>query len=200
MTSSISQTVKENLNKWEDLSPLNEEQVKSILLLSQLNQFQANEFDDNEDDENADDRKAEAVDARSGADKAGAHSDEHSESKRKNSILHEDINELLYNFDINDIEDPKIEKYYNNLLKNSKKCAQMSDSIQTAFKHLNVLLDNYSQVSQKTRSLHVACEQLLSDQNKLVNASYMLSSRLSYFTDMEVFMQVIFYNYLSSFF
>jgi hypothetical protein len=78
--------------------------------------------------------------------------------------INEDINELLYNFDVNDIEDAKIEKYVNNLNKNSKKCSQINDAIGAALGHLNVLLENYSQVSQKTGSLHVACEQLLNDQ------------------------------------
>ena len=30
--------VRDNINKWDDLSPLNEQQVKSILLLSEFNQ------------------------------------------------------------------------------------------------------------------------------------------------------------------
>lgn len=65
---------------------------------------------------------------------------------------------------MNDIEDSRIEKYVNTLSKNSKKCGLVSESIDGALSHLNVLLDNYSQVSQKTKSLHVACEQLLNDQ------------------------------------
>jgi hypothetical protein len=78
--------------------------------------------------------------------------------------LTEDINELLYNFDVNDIEDARIEKYVNNLNNNSKKCSQISESIGGALTHLDILLENYSQVSEKTKSLHVACEQLISDQ------------------------------------
>lgn len=71
---------------------------------------------------------------------------------------------MLYNFDVNDIEDARIEKYVNNLNKNSKKCNQISETIGNGLKHLDVLLENYSEVSQKTASLHVACEQLLNDQ------------------------------------
>jgi len=71
---------------------------------------------------------------------------------------------LLYNFDVNDIEDARIEKYVNNLNKNSNKCNQISETIGNGLKHLDVLLENYSEVSQKTASLHVACEQLLNDQ------------------------------------
>ncbi len=78
--------------------------------------------------------------------------------------VNEDVNELLYNFDVNDIEDIRIEKYVNNLNSYSKKCSQITESINKALEHLNLLLNNYSQVSVKTKSLHVACEQLLNDQ------------------------------------
>lgn len=37
---SINRLVKNSLNKWDELAPLKEQQVKSVLLLSQLNQFQ----------------------------------------------------------------------------------------------------------------------------------------------------------------
>ena len=43
--SSLNNQIKENLNKWDELSPLKDAQVKSILVLSQLNQFQLNEND-----------------------------------------------------------------------------------------------------------------------------------------------------------
>ena len=78
--------------------------------------------------------------------------------------INEDVNELLYNFDVNDVEDPRIEKYLDMLSKNSNKCDQLSQLIDAGLAHLNVLLENYSQVSEKTKSLHVACEQSLSDQ------------------------------------
>ena len=42
---SINRLVKDNLNKWDQLTPLSELQIKSILSLSQLNQFQINETD-----------------------------------------------------------------------------------------------------------------------------------------------------------
>jgi hypothetical protein len=43
---SINKTVKDSLNKWDQLTPLNDLQMKSILSLSQLNQFQINESDE----------------------------------------------------------------------------------------------------------------------------------------------------------
>ncbi len=72
----------------------------------------------------------------------------------------------MYNFDVNDIEDPRIEKYLDVLNTNSKKCQQLNGLIEHALSHLNILLENYSQVSEKTKSLHDACEQSLSDQVK----------------------------------
>lgn len=168
--SSLNNQIKENLNKWDELSPLRNAQVKSILVLSQLNQFQLNEND----------LTTPSTQTDSGTNLAGQSPQRnvmHKVIKQNNFTntlitlidsyllkINEDINELLYNFDVNDIEDAKIEKYVNNLNKNSKKCSQINDAIGAALGHLNVLLENYSQVSQKTGSLHVACEQLLNDQ------------------------------------
>lgn len=150
---SINKTIKENLNKWDELTPLKEQQIKSILLLNQLNQFQLNENDlaSSNDPNMLNDLKRD-----DGLDE--------STNKNVSFQINEDINELLYNFDVNDIEDARIEKYVSTLNKNLKKTTIVSESIEEALSNLNILLDNYSQVSQKTRSLHVACEQLLNDQ------------------------------------
>jgi len=43
---SINKTVKDSLSKWDQLTPLSDLQIKSILSLSQLNQFQINESDE----------------------------------------------------------------------------------------------------------------------------------------------------------
>lgn len=137
--------IKENLSKWDELCPLNEEQLKSIILLSQLNQFQLDM------DKMADDFDLVKINFTN-------------EIKENGNFIHQKINELLYNFDVNDIEDVRIEKYVNNLSKNSKKCLIISKSLSQALEHLNTLSENYSKVSQKTKSLHVACEQLLNDQ------------------------------------
>ncbi len=40
-----SSKIKENLSRWDELTPLKDQQVKSIILLSQLNQFQLYEVD-----------------------------------------------------------------------------------------------------------------------------------------------------------
>lgn len=138
--------VKDNLNKWDELSPLKDEQIESILLLSQSSQA-----------ENA------QINLEVDLNDKTNQSDEVTLSKPVTDVT-EDINELLFNFDVNDIEDVRVEKYVNNLNNNSKKCNQINSSISSALNHLDVLLENYSQVSEKTKSLHVACEQLISDQ------------------------------------
>jgi conserved oligomeric Golgi complex subunit 3 len=71
---------------------------------------------------------------------------------------------MLYNFDINDIKDVKIKNYVELLNNYKTNCNQIYESIQNALNHLKILHDNYSKVSEKTNSLHNACEQILSDQ------------------------------------
>ena len=150
-SSTSSDKVKENLSKWEELSPLSEQQLKSVLLLAQVNHL-----DDDDEENKEDEEKKPSVPTTPTTTAAKMCSDE--------NRLQENINELLYNFDVNDIEDPRIERYVHSLQRNSAKCGQISGLIDNAFQHLNVLVENYAHVSQKTRSLHVACEQLLSDQ------------------------------------
>jgi hypothetical protein len=43
---SINKSVKDSLSKWDHLTPLSDLQIKSILSLSQLNQFQINDGDE----------------------------------------------------------------------------------------------------------------------------------------------------------
>ena len=166
---SVTKIAKSNLNNWDDLSPLKEQQTKSIIQLSQVNQFEIdeNEFDSQPSQSNSDNNQNDSTHSKSIVTKVI----QTNVKQLKFLILttntikvNDDVNELLYNFDVNDIEDLRIEKYVNNLNSHSKKCNQITDSINNALDHLNLLLENYSQVSVKTRSLHVACEQLLNDQ------------------------------------
>jgi hypothetical protein len=187
--SSLNRIVKENLSKWDELAPLKESQVKSILLLSQsANQF--SEVDALETESSL--RELELLPTnelsitREEDERLGRTNNTANKNKPEERDLNEDINDLLYNFDVNDIEDARIEKYVNHLNKNSYKCNQISDMIGDALSNLKVLIDNYDQVSQKTKSLHVACEQLLSDQvSKLLYLSLSLSFSLeSLFPDL----------------
>lgn len=174
----MSKQVRENLQKWDELTSLTEIQVKSVFVLSQSNESEQDDTDSLSYGERDKTQENEAESTEEAGNKTTTLQD-----------VNEEVNELLYNFDVSDIEDARIEKYLDNLNSNSEKCAQISEAIGGALSHLDVLLENYSQVSVKTKSLHVACEQLISDQTKLVNASYLLNTRLAYFTDMDVFMQ-----------
>jgi hypothetical protein len=159
----ISKQVRENLQKWDELTNLSEIQVKSIFMLGQSNE---SEQETNNLVSNAEQGKRETNNESAG---------QISSKTTTLQEVNEEVNELLYNFDISDIEDPRIEKYLNILNSNSEKCAQISEAIGGALTHLNVLLENYSLVSVKTKSLHIICEQLISDQ---VNSFYLLSSFL----------------------
>lgn len=158
-TLSNADKIKESLSKWNDLCPLKDVQIKSILLLSQLQSSNDSESNGSKDDEEL---------ARARADSSSSALGGSSQSLQRRHItienINEDVNELMYNFDVNDVEDPKIERYLEMLNRNGQKCEKLHSLIDKALNHLNVLLDNYGQVSEKTKSLHVACEQLLSDQ------------------------------------
>lgn len=170
--------IKANLGKWDELSPLNEQQLKSVIVLADLNQLQTSSSSLPDEWSSASDvaaKQSAITPTNTSSVPTTPLSGGSSSSGRGN--INEDINELLYNFDINDIEDPRIDRYVQTLQRNSRKCGQISDSIETAFNQLGVLLDNYEHVSQKTRSLHVACEQLLSDQ---VNELSLLALKLYY--------------------
>eukprot|EP00047_Mylnosiga_fluctuans_P015368 m.45508 g.45508 ORF g.45508 m.45508 type:complete len:750 (-) comp5887_c0_seq1:1435-3684(-) len=75
---------------------------------------------------------------------------------------------------------------YLELLKQySGRCDDMLSAITSALHHLTDLETYYSSVSTKTSSLHNACEQLLQDQTNLANYAEAVSSRLSYFVELE---------------
>ena len=182
---SVNKIIKESLSKWEELTPLSDQQLRSILLLNQFNQFSQSY----EGGGGGDIASSSTVASSASAVVLPDTSDQQQQSSSVTYQINEDINELLYNFDVNDIEDARIERYVNKLNKNLTKTQHISELIAAALDNLGELLANYAQVSTKTKSLHVACEQLISDQAKLVNASFLLNSRLAYFTDMDVFMQ-----------
>lgn len=158
--------IQENLNNWSELCPLTSEQLKSIEIINQYDSLNDN-FELNE-----------------------AHANQ-KETIELTSLdkLNEDINELLYNFDIDDLEDLKLKAYVENLKNYKKKCDCIHETITNTFEFLNILQDNYTQVSLKTNSLHNACEQILNDQTKLVNTGDLVGNKLSYFTEVDVLVQ-----------
>ncbi|XP_035208176.1 conserved oligomeric Golgi complex subunit 3-like [Stegodyphus dumicola] len=76
----------------------------------------------------------------------------------------------------------------------SSHCNQYSllfDDLCGALDSLEVLREKYAFVSNKTNSLHEACEHLLTQQAKLVNSAETISEKLSYFNELEVLSQKI---------
>ncbi|KFM56619.1 Conserved oligomeric Golgi complex subunit 3, partial [Stegodyphus mimosarum] len=76
----------------------------------------------------------------------------------------------------------------------SSHCNQYSllfDDLWGALNSLEVLREKYAFVSNKTNSLHEACEHLLTQQTKLVNSAETISEKLSYFNELEVLSQKI---------
>lgn len=60
-----------------------------------------------------------------------------------------------------------------------------------ALDSLQILREKYDFVSNKTNSLHEACEHLLTQQTKLVSSAETISEKLSYFNELEVLSQKI---------
>jgi hypothetical protein len=54
MTLSTSKLVKENLSKWDEQSPLTDDQIKSVMMLNHLNEFDFNEPDSSGNEINLD--------------------------------------------------------------------------------------------------------------------------------------------------
>jgi hypothetical protein len=65
------------------------------------------------------------------------------------------------------------------------------NDINEAVQYLDTLHGTYTKVSYKTNSLYRACEQLLTDQTKLLNITECIENRLSYFDDVDRFSKVI---------
>ncbi|CAH1781599.1 unnamed protein product [Owenia fusiformis] len=64
-------------------------------------------------------------------------------------------------------------------------CKQVLDEVSVALQHLENLQKQYVFVSTKTNTLHEACEDLLSEQTKLVNTAESIDSKLSYFNELD---------------
>eukprot|EP00053_Salpingoeca_punica_P018510 m.181918 g.181918 ORF g.181918 m.181918 type:complete len:779 (-) comp17449_c0_seq1:1349-3685(-) len=75
--------------------------------------------------------------------------------------------------------------YVDILQKYSTRCSDLLAQIDTAVTHLKGLEEQYLSVSNKTNSLHDACEQLLQDQTNLANLAESITDRLSYFNELD---------------
>ncbi|PIK55765.1 putative conserved oligomeric Golgi complex subunit 3 [Apostichopus japonicus] len=66
-----------------------------------------------------------------------------------------------------------------------QQCQQVLDEVSSALNHLSDLQQQYVHVSTKTNALHEACEESMNDQTELVNKAETISSKLSYFNELE---------------
>ncbi|CAH1245644.1 COG3 [Branchiostoma lanceolatum] len=71
------------------------------------------------------------------------------------------------------------------LKQHRQECDDVLEDVNSALDHLQELQKQYIFVSTKTNALHEACEHLLQEQTKLVNAAESINNKLSYFTELE---------------
>uniref|UniRef100_A0A8D3C4L0 Conserved oligomeric Golgi complex subunit 3 n=1 Tax=Scophthalmus maximus TaxID=52904 RepID=A0A8D3C4L0_SCOMX len=66
-----------------------------------------------------------------------------------------------------------------------EQCDAILKDVSAALEHLNSLKKQYLFVSNKTGTLHEACEQLLKEQSELVDLAESIQQKLSYFNELE---------------
>lgn len=82
-------------------------------------------------------------------------------------------------------EDAEYRAYLAQLEKHQGDCQDMLHQVTGTLDKLSKLTGQYGFVSNKTTSLHEACEQMLIDQTKLSNLADELENKISYFLEYE---------------
>ncbi|XP_038049939.1 conserved oligomeric Golgi complex subunit 3-like isoform X2 [Patiria miniata] len=82
-------------------------------------------------------------------------------------------------------EEISYRRYCDQLKEYRDQCDLVLDEVSDALTNLEDLQRQYVHVSTKTNALHEACEESLRDQTTLVNKAEAISSRLSYFNELE---------------
>lgn len=82
-------------------------------------------------------------------------------------------------------EDAEYRIYLKQLEQHREDCNGLLDQVSSTLDKLTKLQDQYGFVSNKTNSLHEACEQMLIDQNKLSKLADDLEMKVSYFLEYE---------------
>ncbi|KAL1430614.1 hypothetical protein MTO96_014860 [Rhipicephalus appendiculatus] len=70
-----------------------------------------------------------------------------------------------------------------------EKCCGLLSEIDASMAQLRLLQEEYEFVSNKTNALHEACEHLLDEQSKLMNAVETIAEKLRYFTELDTLSQ-----------
>ncbi|XP_029837259.3 conserved oligomeric Golgi complex subunit 3 isoform X2 [Ixodes scapularis] len=82
-------------------------------------------------------------------------------------------------------------EYVNTTTAYLSQCCELLREIDTSMAQLRLLQEEYLFVSNKTNALHEACEHLLEDQSKLMNAVETIAEKLRYFTELDTLSQKI---------
>uniref|UniRef100_A0A3Q3S8G9 Conserved oligomeric Golgi complex subunit 3 n=1 Tax=Mastacembelus armatus TaxID=205130 RepID=A0A3Q3S8G9_9TELE len=82
-------------------------------------------------------------------------------------------------------ENAKYRKTRDDLNCYQEQCDAILKDVSTALEHLDSLQKQYLFVSNKTGTLHEACEQLLKEQSELVDLAESIQQKLSYFNELE---------------
>lgn len=82
-------------------------------------------------------------------------------------------------------EDAEYRVYLAQLEKHQGDCHQLLSHVSGTLEKLSKLGNQYGFVSNKTTSLHEACEQMLIDQNKLSDLADELEGKIAYFLEYE---------------
>lgn len=82
-------------------------------------------------------------------------------------------------------EDAEYRAYLAQLEKHKDDCEDLLSQVTGTLEKLSKLKNQYGFVSNKTTSLHEACEQMLIDQTKLSNLADELEQKISYFLEYE---------------
>ncbi|GFU22439.1 conserved oligomeric Golgi complex subunit 3 [Nephila pilipes] len=88
-------------------------------------------------------------------------------------------------------EDILYKAYIEELSNHCDQYALLFNNISKALESLELLREKYAFVSNKTNSLHEACEDLLAQQTQLVGSAETISEKLSYFNELESLSQKI---------
>ncbi|KAJ3580935.1 hypothetical protein NHX12_017290, partial [Muraenolepis orangiensis] len=85
-----------------------------------------------------------------------------------------------------DLEDgAKYRKTREHFFSYQEQCDAILADVNAALEHLDTLQKQYLFVSNKTGTLHEACEQLLKEQSELVDLAESIQQKLSYFNELE---------------
>nr|CAG4643064.1 EOG090X02EM [Ilyocryptus agilis] len=82
-------------------------------------------------------------------------------------------------------EDAPYRTYLSQLEQHKEECKELLNQVSDTLEKLSKLQNQYGFVSNKTTSLHEACEQMLIDQTKLATLADELETKLSYFLEYE---------------